>query len=66
MSRFAGGQALSQKSFDVFDDNDGVVNDDADGEHQPKQRQVVKGIPKPRENGERPDQRDRDGKDRDD
>ena len=34
-------QALLQPALDVLQHDDGVVHDDADGQHQPEQRQVV-------------------------
>ena len=39
--RLARLQALLEPALDVLDDDDGVVHDDADGQHQAEQRDVV-------------------------
>ena len=63
---FLGRHALRQVALDVLDHDDGVVDDDADRQHQAEQRQRVEGDAHRGHDGERPDQRDRDGEDRDD
>ena len=45
--RRAGVQAGRDQPFDVLQHHDGVVHDDADGQHQPEQRQVVEREPRP-------------------
>ena len=39
--RLLGRHALAQVALDVLDHDDGVVDDDADRQHQAEQRQVV-------------------------
>lgn len=41
--------------FDGFDDDDGVVNDEADGEHEAEQRQRIDREAEQGEDHERPD-----------
>ena len=36
-----GGRPFRHPPLDVLDDHDGVIDHDADGQHQPEQRQVV-------------------------
>ena len=55
---FAHGQALVQPALDVLQHDDGVVHDEADGQHQPEERQVVQGEAHQAHDGEGPDQRD--------
>ena len=38
-----GRQTEGDIALDVFDDDDGVVHDDADGQHQAEQREVIDG-----------------------
>ena len=58
------GQALGEIALDILDDDDGVVDDDADGQHQPEQRQRVEGDADGGHDGESADQRHRNGDDR--
>ena len=51
-------------ALDVLDHDDGVVDDDADGEHEAEQRQVVEREAEHRHEEERADERHRDGDDR--
>ena len=64
--RLLGRHALCQVALDVLDHDDGVVDHDADRQHQAEQRQRVEGDARRRHDREGPDQRDRDGEDRDD
>ncbi len=61
-----GRQAFAQLALDVLDDDDRVVDHDADGEHQPEQRQHVDGEAEPLHHREGADQRHGDGDERDD
>ena len=63
--RVARRHAFFDVMLDGFDDDDGVVNDEADGQHQPEQRQRVDRKSEHREEGERADQRHRHGDHRD-
>ena len=63
---FARRQAGGDVALDVLDHDDGVVDHDADRQHQAEQRQVVQREAEQRHEEERADQRDRDGDDRDD
>ena len=58
-------QAALQISFDVLDDDDRIVDDNADRQHQTEQREIVERKSESRENGKRADQRNRNGDDRD-
>src|SRR5262249_52638810 len=58
--------ARAQVALDVLDHDDGVVDHDADRQHEPEQRQVVEREAERRQDGEGADQRDRNGDDRDD
>ncbi len=51
---------------DVFDDDDGVVDDEADGEHEGEKRQKIDRIAERQQNDHDADERQRDGDDRDD
>ena len=53
-------------ALDVLDHDDGVVDHDADRQHQPEQRQIVEREAEHRHEEERADQRHRNGDDRDD
>ena len=53
------GQALVQPALDVLQHDDGVVHDDADGQHQPEQGQVVQREAHQLHDGEGADQRHR-------
>ena len=64
--RVLGREALAQIALDVLDHDDRVVDDDADRQHQPEQRQIVEAEAQRRHDGEGADQRDRDRHDRDD
>ena len=59
-------EAVGDLALDVLDDHDGVVDDDADGEDEAEQSQVVEREAERRHDGERADERHRDGDDRDD
>ena len=59
-------QALLQLALDVLDHDDGVVDDDADGQHQAEQRQHVEGEAEGLHHHARADQRHGDGDDRND
>ena len=50
------GRPLSSQRLDVLQHDDGVVHDDADGQHQPEQGQVIQAEPQQAHDGERPDQ----------
>ena len=56
-------QALGHVALDVLDDDDGVVDDDADRQHEAEQRQVVEREAERRHQEERADERHRDGDD---
>ena len=58
-------QALLQLALDVLDHDDGVVDDDADGQHQPEQGQHVEREAEALHDGEGADQRHRDRHHRD-
>ena len=58
--------ALLDVALDVFDDDDGVVDDDTDREHEAEQRQRVERDADQAHDEERADQRHGDGQDRDD
>ncbi len=45
--------------LDRFDDDDGIIDHETDGEHQAEERERVHGEPEHREQRERADQRDR-------
>ena len=49
---------MLQPALDVFHHDDGVVHDDADGQHQAKQRDVVEAEAQGRHDGERADDGD--------
>ncbi len=66
MRRFARTEPLFEVSLDILDHDDGVVDDDADRQHQAEHRQGVERIAERREHREGSDQRDRDGDDGDD
>ncbi len=66
IGRFLGGQALADVTLDVLDHDDGVVDDDADGQNQGEQRQGVDRIAQGQLHREGADEGDRDGQDRDD
>ncbi len=55
------GHALFDVVLDGFDDDDGVIDDQADGEHQAEERKRVDGEPEQREDHEGADERDRHG-----
>ena len=61
-----GRQALFQVAHDVLDDDDGVVDDEADRDGQGHQRQIVEAVAEHVEHGEGADQRQRHGDGRDD
>ena len=65
MRRLARRESLGDVPLHVLDHDDGVVDDDADGEHEAEQRQHVEGEPEDRHGGERADQRHGDGEERD-
>ncbi len=50
-------------AFDVLDDDDCIVDDDADGEHQTEQRKIIECKSEYRHREKRADQRHRDGDD---
>ena len=64
--RFLGRHALGQVALDVLDHDDGIVDHDADRQHQPEQRQGVERNAGRRHDGEGADQRHRNGENRDD
>ena len=39
--RLSGGKAVFDAAFDILHYDDGIIDDDADGEHEPEQRQRV-------------------------
>ena len=57
--------ALLDVAVDVLDHDDGVVDDEADGQHQRQQRQQVDGIAERQQREHHADQRQRNGDDRD-
>ena len=57
--------ALLAIARDVFDDDDGVVHDEAGGDRQGHERQVVEAVPQQVHHAERPDERQRHGDARD-
>ena len=59
-------QPLRDVPLDVLDDDDGVVDHDADGQHQPEQRQRVDREAEREQHGERADDRHRHGDQRND
>ena len=61
-----GRHALAQIALDVLDDDDGIVDDDADGQHEAEQRKRVERDAHRRHDREGPDQRHGNGDDRDD
>ena len=58
--------AMCQVALDILDHDDRVVDDDADGEHQTEQRQVVERIAQRQQHRHGADQRDGDRHHRDD
>ena len=60
MGCLRGRHAVAHVALDVFDDDDRVVDDDADRQYQGEQGQVVERYAQGREDRERPDQGDRD------
>ena len=60
-----GDQAMLEVALDILDDDDGVVDDDADRKHQSEQRQRVERVTERGEHREGADQRHRDGDERD-
>ena len=61
-----GTHAEPQIALDILDDDDRVVDDDADRQHQPEQRQIVQREAERGEHRKGADQRHRDRHDRDD
>mgnify|MGYP007026932923 CR=1 FL=1 len=59
-------ETFGDVSLDVFDHDDGVINDDADGEHETEERQIVQRESKGLHDGQRADERHRNGEQRDD
>src|SRR5215831_10699969 len=59
MGRFKWGHSRAHIALDVFDDDDRVVDDDTDCQHEPKQGQVVQRYPKYGEDRKGADQRNR-------
>ncbi len=59
--RLQPGEAAGEVSLDILDHDDGVVDDDADRQHQPEQRQVVERIADRQKHREGADQRYRNG-----
>src|SRR5260370_23058653 len=66
MRGLAWGHPTAQVPLNVLDHHDRIVDDDADGQYEPKQRQIVEREAERCQRGERTDQRDRDRNDRDD
>ena len=56
MGRLAGGFSFPQMAFDVLHHDDGVVDDDADGEDQAEEREAVERESEGRHNREGADQ----------
>ena len=65
MRRLRGDKPCFDVVLDRLDDDDGVVHDDADGQHQAEQRQVVQAEADGRHDGEGADDGDRHGDQRD-
>ena len=63
--RIEGLHALLDVAVDVLHHDDGVVDDEADGQHQRQQRQQVDGIAERQQGEHHADERQRDGDDRD-
>ena len=63
--RLARRQAVLDVVLDRLDDDDGVIDDDADGQHQAEQRQVVQAEADRRHDGEGADDGHRHGDQRD-
>ena len=59
IGRVARREALLDPALDVFDDDDGVIDHDADRQHQPEERQVVQREAEDRHHREGADQRNR-------
>ena len=59
-------QAFGDVALDVLDHHDGIVDDDADGQHQAEQRQRVDGEAEGQQHREGADDRDRHGDQRND
>ena len=66
MGCLQGRHAVAHVALDVFNDDDRVVDDDADREHEAEQGQVVERYAEGHEDRERPDEGDRDRDDRND
>jgi len=64
--RFARRQPSRDIAFDVFDDDDGVVDHDADRQNQPEQGKIVQRKAERRHEEKRADERHRDGDQRND
>ena len=56
---------LAHDALDVLEHDDGVVHHDADGEHHAEERERVDGVAEQQQPGERPDERHRHGRERD-
>ena len=56
-----GGDAFLEMAADILDDDDGVVDDEADGEHERQQGEQIDRIAERQENNESADQRQRNG-----
>src|ERR1700739_3347527 len=63
MGRFKWGHSGAHIALDVFDDDDRVVDDDTDRQHEAEQGQVVQRYPKYSEDRRGADQRNRNGDD---
>ncbi len=63
---FLGRHALLDVALDVLNDDDSVIDDDADREHEAEEGQRVEGDPHDAHDEERADKRHRNGQDRDD
>jgi len=59
-------QTKGDVSFDVFHDDNCVIDDNADSQHQAEERKIVDGKSQPEHDGEGPDQRHGHGRERDD
>ena len=64
--RIAGAQAVLDVVLDRLDDHDGVIDHDADGQHQTEQRQIVQAEAHDRHDGEGADDGHRHGDQRND
>src|ERR1700751_2758901 len=64
MGRFKWGHSGAHIALDVFDDDDRVVDDDTDRQHEAEQGQVVQRYPKCSEDRKGPDKRHRNAKNR--